>query len=368
MKRFMKQNLPLLVAVTMMLMVASLILMRHMRGISPTDATPPTDTGVIDPHQKRVLEYHADGTTAKQITYSDDNGRTYFEFYRPDRTKLFVKTVFAEWEDDERYHHPKSQRLAWTEDDYDVAGESTETRWYHPGAKMYMKSETLGKDQYRTTTYRSDGKIKSVSKSEPGMPRTYTYYRKDGKTIWYTQTIGENGAPGICRVFFDWKGNACDWTFTREHLWKSGDGISPGDPPSAHNRDNYTRQDGTLAFRQTWYSIWPDARTEPDMALGEIEIFDLAGKTRVKRVRLVPNRFDSKPILRDVEIFHADGSRTLRTYGVEGKPEKEETFSAQGELKSGKMFGPNDQFDENLDAIFFDGFGVGFRVDEFFEI
>jgi len=327
-----------------------------------------TITPPLDPHQKRVIEYHANGTTPKQITYLDNNGNTQFEFYRPDGTQQHVKTVYPNDDDNERYHRPPSQRLAWTEYDCDTQGECVETRWYHPGAKMYMKSEALGKEGYRTTTYQSDGKIKSVSEGKPGTPRTYTYYRKDAKTVWYVLTDETASSKNTGRVFFDWHANACDWTFTREHLWKSGDGTSPGDAPQAHNRDSYQRKDGTMAFRQTWYTIWPDERTDCNICLGEIEIFDAAGTTRLKRVRLSLNQFESKYILRDVEVFNADGSRTVRTYGVDGKPEKEETFSAQGDLKSGKKFGPNDTVNENLDPIFFDGFGVGFRTSGYFEI
>lgn len=58
----------------------------------------------------------------------------------------------------------------------------------------------------------------------------------------------------------------------------------------------------------------------------------------------------------------------MRTYGIDGKPETEQTFGAQGDLKSGKRFGPDDTVDEKLDAIFFDGFVLGFRISEFYEI
>ena len=252
----------------------------------------------------------------KVVVHKDDNGRTFCDVYRPDGIKSRTVTIYQSFDDDKR---GKSRSLAWTEDDLDNSGEAIDTRWYNALGNMYMRSQSFGKDTFATTTYWQTGNLKSRTEGQPGKPRTYTAYRKDGATVWYVYTDGDGGTPDTCEVRIDRHGAPCNRKFTRTHIkYELENGalfsISQGDEPKAYCQDSYLRWDGTLAYRQTWFAVWTDSMFESVEALGTIEVFDDDGKTLLKSIHIPPGS-SPVPVERDsglvtvkgVIIDHASG-------------------------------------------------------------
>jgi hypothetical protein len=273
------------------------------------------------------------------VVSQDPYGRTICDVHKASGLKWKTITFYKSYAEDRDRDPDRS--LAWTEDTLNEKGESVDTRWFNGLGKMYMWSQTLGKDNYLTTTYRKDGTMDSLSKSEPGKLRTHIALLKDGKSARYEYTNAESpDDPDHCRVFVDWQEKPCDLRFSRKHLYddpkQHSIGVSEGDPPKAMCVDTYTRSDGSPTYRQTWFMLWEERKPDEKRsrgtyeALGKVEIFDFGGERVSKRIHLVPQSAALKPLFKEAEFIDFDGSKTVYTFNKEGALAEVKTVGTDG--------------------------------------
>jgi|AGTN01.1.fsa_nt_gi hypothetical protein len=98
------------------------------------------------------------------------------------------------------------------------------------------------------------------------------YYRRDGKTVWVEKDEKHNA-----RVYFDLSGKPVDLRFTRELAITESFGMGPDSEPVLYAYDNYHRQDGTLAYKQSWYFKWDKELGSTVHALGKVVVYDASG-------------------------------------------------------------------------------------------
>ncbi len=214
--------------------------------------------------------------------------------------------------------------------------------------------------------FRRDGKtlrFEQVSVGDKGLRRIW--YKRDGKTVWM-----ETGTDGNTHVSFDLSGNPVDLNFTREAAIGSY-GMGPQSEPLLTSYDKYRRQDGTLAYKQTWYARWDKTASHPADTLGAVVLYDATG-THPLAEYTVDLRSASKPrFIKQVLLHRADGMTLLRKYRSPGCRLSEDILDAQDKVIEHKDFADTDHFEEAVDEIVFQGFTRnvwGFYDDESHDI
>lgn len=222
---------------------------------------------------------------------------------------------------------------------------------------------------YKTGLYREfrqDGKtLRSLHYPPTETGQKSIWYKRDGKTVWM-----EKDETGNMRAYFDLKGNACDLRFTRTRL-VGGYSMGPSVRPFLTSYDDFHREDGTLAYRQYWWTRWDeDADTSVD-TLGSVAVFDETGMTQIAEYTLQMQSAD-KPLFITQAVHLTVGEPTLvRKYRVPGNRESEQLVSKNGVEIEKTIFDSFDRFQESVDAIVFQAFirdVWGIRDDESHDI
>ncbi len=222
--------------------------------------------------------------------------------------------------------------------------------------QYFREDKTLGvvSDNNTFQQYRRDGKTLRFVQETVGKDLQQTYFRPDGKTPWWVASFAKDATT---KVFFDLNGKPYNKEFRRISLAKSFS-MSPGDQPVPYHQDDFLRDDGTVEYRQTWWTVWGEKEENSRNALRFIELMSADGKTVAKQYVIDISTMDSR-FITQVHIYNPDGTVLIRKYR---SPDcrQSETVVKGSKVLSETKFGTDDRFSENLDERLFHGFNVGF--------
>jgi hypothetical protein len=212
---------------------------------------------------------------------------------------------------------------------------------------------------------RKDGKTLRLEQITVGDKYRRIWYKLDGKTIWI-----DMGVDGVAHVAFDLAGNPVDLNFTAERAIGSY-GMGPQSQPLLTHYHKYTRQDGTLAYKQTWYARWDKAASTSVATLGAVTVYDAAGNSPVAEYTLDLRAASEPRFIKQVALHNADGTTLVRKYRSPGCRLSEDTLDGQQKVIGHQDFATSDRFQEVAADIIFQGFTEnvwGFYDDESHDI
>lgn len=236
---------------------------------------------------------------------------------------------------------------------YDESGqEPIEERYIREDGTLGVLVDGINKT---FTTYRADGKtLRSIQHRVNG-ELFETYYRLDGQTVWWEF----NYSTRRCTIHFDRQGNPYEVEYSHKSLLQgNGYSMGPKSAPIPLCDNAYEREDGTLAYKQTWTVCWDHNLDTTREILTGLEVYAEDGSLAT-RVTLKAEA-DSPRFIEKVEEFNPDGSSLVRLYqGAESRL-SEETFDADGNSTGKQTFPSSDSYQESIDPRFFQGFSRDF--------
>jgi hypothetical protein len=220
----------------------------------------------------------------------------------------------------------------------------------------YLREDgTVGVVMDETTSrfqqFRLDGKtLRFEQLMEDGNRYRQIWYKLDGKTVWM-----EKDGDGKTHVSFDTTGKPVDLDFTSEPAIGSY-GMGPQSEPLLIAYDKYTRKDGTLSYRQTWFDRWDNIAERTAHTLGAVVLYDATGTNPVAEYTLDLRSASQPRFAKQVVLHNADGTTLVRKYRWAECRLSEETIDQQGQVIGHKDYPATDRFHEAVDDIVFQGF------------
>jgi hypothetical protein len=215
------------------------------------------------------------------------------------------------------------------------------------GVRAGMKSGLFQK-------FRKDGKTlryEQISVGDIGDNKVrQIWYKRDGKTVWM-----ERDVDGSTHVSFDLAGNPVDLNFTSEGAIGSYSMGQQSQPVLiAYNK--YTRPDGTLAYKQTWYDRWDNAANTTADTLGAVIVYDATGTRPVAEYTLDLRAASQPRFIKQAALHNPDGTTLVRKYRSPDCRLSEDILEGHQTVIGHKDFTAGDRFQEVVDDIIFQGF------------
>ncbi len=262
----------------------------------------------------------------------------------------------------EVFHGDGKVKERWR--NYPHSKQELERTTYAPDGETMVTSVTHHKNGrvHKDTRLQKDGGYRLVENWDTGIIMTELLVRKDGSAerLSYSSDgkyVDRKTVVLVGGEVDSWDCEADGRVTSHSHWQKNG------------NQDvTYFRVDGSASHRQWWHILrnfdTTSGRAHRGWILDKVEEYDSDGKTLLRRILLAPGPKDVNPVAR-VEVFRADGSRTVRHLNGE-KVQKEEVFSAAGKLQHSETFADGKEPVEKVDAKLLECWHViGHKFDSF---
>lgn len=299
----------------------------------------------------RYSTTYGDGTTprlvktilAARMPYQTRCGHfVVYEHFRPDGTLMSDRLV-----------HPEPElgggvMVKWRDRSFAPSGEQIEERYTRQNGTVGVIVDV------RTghfKQFQNDGVSLRYEQFNHNEGTVQIWYKKDGKTIWY-----ERGTDNVMHVHFDLYGNPISKRFSSESASTTFT-MSSGEQAKMRSYDNYTRPDGTLEYRQSWYMLYNAKKDNFIEAVGSVTLYDASGTRPLVEYKLELRPQVEPRFINEVVVYNTDGTKLLRKYRAIGQRLSEELLDARGKVLSHRDFDASDRYFEQVDDVVFQGFG-----------
>lgn len=234
---------------------------------------------------------------------------------------------------------------------FDARGKQTEERYIREDGSLGALID-LTTGSYKQ--FQADGKTLRYEQIPLGKDDLkLVWYKRDGKTVWY-----ETSADGRTHVYFDLDGKPVDKEFSGEAAGTNGFSMGSGEAPKEHTYINFWRKDGTLEYKQTWFTMFDPGNDKFVEVIGKLVIFDASGKNPLQEYTLELRRQGEQRFIKQVVIHNSDGTTLVRKYRAPGNRLSEDIVNVAGQSLSHHEFDATDRFQESLPDNLFHGFGL----------